>query len=184
MSKERIFHFCEKCSDWRGTEAIESINTTIWVLILWTCSKKEQFVLKVVKGYMKHVIKGKVRRYELVGLAAFNFVCTKSLGGGGLSSLHMDRQGKCYAQMLLDFPVVVPESWLSLPERNISAKLWNELCSIESSEELWFEKRWSITHTHTYTHTSFDFCQKKIDLHVYLHSASRLFCHSKPKFEG
>jgi hypothetical protein len=94
------------------------------------CRKKEHYNFvkgflteEVVKQYMKHVIKGTVRRYELVGIAAFNFVCTKSLGGGGLSSLNMDRQGKCYAQMLLDLPVTVPASWLLLQDRNTSAKL-------------------------------------------------------------
>jgi hypothetical protein len=33
---------------------------------------------------------------------------TKSLGGGGLSSLRIDRQGKAYAQMLLDFNIDMP----------------------------------------------------------------------------
>jgi len=78
------------------------------------CRKKEYFSFisdilteEVVKNYLSHLILGSVKRYEIPGLNAFNFVCTKSLGGGGLSSLNMDRQGKCYAQMLLDLPIVV-----------------------------------------------------------------------------
>eukprot|EP01125_Pyxidicula_operculata_P007726 TRINITY_DN2616_c0_g1_i3.p1 TRINITY_DN2616_c0_g1~~TRINITY_DN2616_c0_g1_i3.p1 ORF type:complete len:630 (+),score=111.76 TRINITY_DN2616_c0_g1_i3:758-2647(+) len=69
---------------------------------------KEQLTAEVVKGYMGHLIKGKVERYELPGIHGFNFICTKSLGGGGMSSPHMDRQGKCYAQMLLDYPITLP----------------------------------------------------------------------------
>jgi hypothetical protein len=32
------------------------------------------------------------------------------LGGGGMASLRNDPQGKTYAQMLLDFPVPVPDA--------------------------------------------------------------------------
>jgi hypothetical protein len=69
---------------------------------------KEQLTADAVKEYMKHLVFGKVIRYELPGSSAFNFVCTRALGGGGLNSMNMDRQGKCYAQMLLDFPIKVP----------------------------------------------------------------------------
>ncbi len=43
---------------------------------------------------MKHLVNGVVQRYELNGLPGFNFILTRSLGGGGLSSLRIDRQGK------------------------------------------------------------------------------------------
>ncbi|KAI9253794.1 hypothetical protein BDA99DRAFT_540413 [Phascolomyces articulosus] len=55
----------------------------------------------VVAEYMKHLCKGSVTRFELPGLFAMNFVLTKSLGGGGLSSLVIDRQGKTFAQLVL-----------------------------------------------------------------------------------
>jgi hypothetical protein len=74
---------------------------------------KQQLTSVVVKEYMKHLCKGSVHRYELPGIHAFNFVLTESLGGGGLSSLNIDRQGKTYAQMLLSLPIKVPSSWLS-----------------------------------------------------------------------
>ena len=35
----------------------------------------------------------------------------RALGGGGVASLRHDPQGKAYAQMLLDMPVVVPAAW-------------------------------------------------------------------------
>jgi len=66
----------------------------------------------VVKSYMGHYIKGSVKRYELPGLNALNFVCTRALGGGGLASLRIDRQGKAYAQILLHYQVTVPVSWV------------------------------------------------------------------------
>lgn len=65
-----------------------------------------------VHEYLDYYVKGKVERYELPGIHSFNFVCTKSLGGGGLQSSRIDRQGKCLAQILLDYPVHVPIEWV------------------------------------------------------------------------
>eukprot|EP01080_Neovahlkampfia_damariscottae_P008379 gene8379-204_t len=73
---------------------------------------KNVLTSEVVYEYMKHVIDGKIIRYELPGINAFNFVCSRSLGGGGLESLRVDRQGKCLAQMLLDIPIDVPFKWI------------------------------------------------------------------------
>jgi hypothetical protein len=42
-----------------------------------------------------------------------NFVLAHSLGGGGVSSLRTDSQGKAFAQQLLDFPVAVPATALA-----------------------------------------------------------------------
>jgi len=67
-----------------------------------------------VHNYLPHLIQGQVRRYSLPGIYAFNFVCTRSLGGGGLESLRMDRQGKCHAQQLLECPITIPRSLLYL----------------------------------------------------------------------
>jgi hypothetical protein len=61
-----------------------------------------------VADYFRHLLKGKVYRFELPGINALNFLLTQSLGGGGVASLRADPQGKCYGQMLLDFPVAVP----------------------------------------------------------------------------
>ncbi|KAI9488492.1 hypothetical protein BDB00DRAFT_847896 [Zychaea mexicana] len=62
---------------------------------------KRTLTSKAVADYMSHLCKGSVTRFELPGLYAMNFVLTKSLGGGGLSSLVIDRQGKTFAQLLL-----------------------------------------------------------------------------------
>lgn len=49
-----------------------------------------------------------IRRYLLPGLPALNIVLEQALGGGGLSSLRHDPQGKGFAQLLLMRPVSVP----------------------------------------------------------------------------
>jgi hypothetical protein len=66
----------------------------------------------VVKDYFAHVTHGLVRRYELPGLLALNFVLERALGGGGVASLRYDPQGKAFAQMLLDLEVEVAASAL------------------------------------------------------------------------
>jgi hypothetical protein len=54
--------------------------------------------------------KGKVERFDLPGIGAMNFVLYEALGGGGVASLSNDPQGKAYGQMLLDYPIPVPDS--------------------------------------------------------------------------
>jgi hypothetical protein len=48
-----------------------------------------------------------------------NFLLKHALGGGGIASLRTDPQGKCFAQMLLDYDIAVPaELAASLPAIN------------------------------------------------------------------
>ena len=49
-------------------------------------------------------------RYYLPGAHAMNILIDEALGGGGTSSLRNDPQGKAYAQILLDHPVLIPEA--------------------------------------------------------------------------
>ena len=65
-----------------------------------------------VERRMSHLVRGRVARYALPGVGAFNYVCTQALGGGGAASLRVDRQGKTYAQQLLCQSVDVPERYL------------------------------------------------------------------------
>ena len=65
-----------------------------------------------VKDYLAHLVNGKVTRYSLPGIDAFNFVCEQALGGGGMASLRNDPLGKGMAQILLSLPVKVPPSML------------------------------------------------------------------------
>jgi len=65
-----------------------------------------------VRDYFAHYVQGPVERFAWPGLHGFNFVLHGALGGGGVSSLRHDPQGKALAQALLDIPVSVPASWL------------------------------------------------------------------------
>ena len=65
---------------------------------------------EAVAGFMQHELDpetGKVTRWEMPGLNAFNFLLENSLGGGGIASLRIDPQGKAFAQQLLEFPIPV-----------------------------------------------------------------------------
>ena len=53
-----------------------------------------------------------IDRFYMPGLPALNFVIHNVLGGGGVASLRSDPQGKCYSQLLLESPVLIPASLL------------------------------------------------------------------------
>ncbi|MFP5357816.1 MAG: acyclic terpene utilization AtuA family protein [Gammaproteobacteria bacterium] len=71
---------------------------------------------EAVRDYFAHVLakgaQGRVERWELPGTQSLNFMLYNALGGGGAASLRTDPQGKAFAQMLLDFPVPVPQALL------------------------------------------------------------------------
>jgi len=71
---------------------------------------RERLTAAVVGDYFRHLCRGRVTRYELPGIGAFNFLLDDALGGGGVLSLRNDPQGKCFAQMLLDLPLAVPRA--------------------------------------------------------------------------
>ncbi len=54
----------------------------------------------------------RVERFDLPGIHGLNFVLHDCLGGGGVSSLRIDPQGKAFAQMLMDHPVPVPADFV------------------------------------------------------------------------
>ncbi|MBT8454136.1 MAG: DUF1446 domain-containing protein [Deltaproteobacteria bacterium] len=74
---------------------------------------RNQLTTRVVADWFAHRARGRVERYELPGIDALNFVLRDALGGGGISSLRFDAQGKAYAQQLLDMPVRIPRAWLA-----------------------------------------------------------------------
>lgn len=63
-----------------------------------------------VADYFAHFIaaNGSVSRWELPGSHSFNFLVRYALDGGGIASLRIDPQAKCFAQMLLDIDIPVP----------------------------------------------------------------------------
>jgi hypothetical protein len=69
-----------------------------------------------VKAWLGHLVAGEVRRFDVPGLHAMNFLCTDALDGGGMASLRNDPLGKGMAQILLALPVRVPAGWLAPAE--------------------------------------------------------------------
>lgn len=69
----------------------------------------EQVTAERVKEHFRQVCRGKVERFEVPNLHAFNFILHDSLGGGGTESLINDAQGKTHAQGLLEMEVEVDE---------------------------------------------------------------------------
>ncbi len=76
---------------------------------------REQLTPQAVRAYFAHLVHGEVERFDVPGLHALNFLMHGALGGGGVASLRSDPLGKSYAQMLLDFPLSVPQSWAHDP---------------------------------------------------------------------
>ena len=65
----------------------------------------EQVTPEKVKEHLNHIIKGKVTRYELPKINAFNFVCEESLKGGVTTSLALDTHGKGLSSALLEMTI-------------------------------------------------------------------------------
>ncbi len=82
---------------------------------------REQLTADKVKHYFAHFAEGPVTRYEWPGLHGFNFLMENALGGGGMASLRYDPQGKMMAQILMDYPIRVPESWIVRYGLNVTA---------------------------------------------------------------
>ncbi|MDY6816396.1 MAG: acyclic terpene utilization AtuA family protein [Pseudomonadota bacterium] len=62
-----------------------------------------------VKACFSGLTRGEVTAYPLPGIHGINFLLAESLDGGGVSSLHLDPQGKTYSQVLLELEIPVPE---------------------------------------------------------------------------
>jgi hypothetical protein len=63
---------------------------------------REKLTAAVVADYLRPLGVGAVRRYELPGIGAFNFVIDSALAGGASRSLRLDTQGKALAVALLE----------------------------------------------------------------------------------
>jgi hypothetical protein len=76
----------------------------------WLPLLREQLTEARVKAWLAHLVEGEVTRYDLPGIHAMNFLCTRALDGGGMASLRNDPLGKGMAQILLSMPVRVPSA--------------------------------------------------------------------------
>ena len=72
----------------------------------------EQLTPEVVARHFSHLVRGKVTRYDVPGVNAFNYVLEQALAGGGAASLRNDPLGKTFGQILLGYSVEIPSAWL------------------------------------------------------------------------
>jgi hypothetical protein len=79
----------------------------------WLPLLRGQLTERQVAAWLAHLVKGSVTRFDVPGIHALNFVCTRALDGGGMASLRNDPLGKGMAQVLLAMPVRVPADWLA-----------------------------------------------------------------------
>ena len=79
----------------------------------WLPLLQEQLTPERVGQWLSHLVEGEVTRFDVAGIHALNFLCTRALDGGGMSSLRNDPLGKGMAQILLTLPVQVPAAWLA-----------------------------------------------------------------------
>jgi hypothetical protein len=71
---------------------------------------KEVLTPARVKAHFKDICKGKVERFELSNLRAFNFLLHQALGGGGTQTLRHDAQGKTLSTAFLRMEIEVPDT--------------------------------------------------------------------------
>jgi hypothetical protein len=69
---------------------------------------REAVTVDRVKAHLADIVRGDVRRYEMPGLQALNFVMTGALGGGVTRSLALDPHGKSLSSSLLDMEIPDP----------------------------------------------------------------------------
>ena len=81
----------------------------------WLPLLRDQLTEARVAAWLAHLVQGTVTRFELPGIHALNFLCTRALDGGGMASLRNDPLGKGMAQILLSMPVTVPRQLLGEP---------------------------------------------------------------------
>ena len=68
-----------------------------------------------VRKHFSGICKGKVERFEMPNICAFNFLLHQSLGGGGTRTLRHDAQGKtlstAFLRMELELPDELARKW-------------------------------------------------------------------------
>jgi hypothetical protein len=75
---------------------------------------REQLTEERVAAWLAHLVKGRVTRYDVPSIHAFNFVCEQALDGGGMASMRNDPLGKGMAQILLSMPLLIDPALLGL----------------------------------------------------------------------
>jgi hypothetical protein len=84
-------------------------NTSTLSVIAYRSDDYSRLVQKLtvdaVRRHLAGIVKGEIRRYELPGLGALQFVCEDALGGGVTTSLALDAHGKSLSSALLEMEI-------------------------------------------------------------------------------
>jgi len=83
---------------------------------------ERQITADAVKRHFGTLTRGRVTRYELPNLCAFNFVLEETLQGGVNDSLNLDTHGKSRSAWLLAMMVEVPADHPGFAKREALAK--------------------------------------------------------------
>ena len=67
---------------------------------------------EIISDYFSHLLNGEINIWDVPGISGLNILLRNSLGGGGMSSLRIDPQGKAYAQQLLEIQIPVKKEIL------------------------------------------------------------------------
>jgi hypothetical protein len=65
----------------------------------------ERVTVEAVQRHLRGIVRGEVRRFELPGLGALQFVCERALSGGVTTSLAQDAHGKTLSFALLEMMI-------------------------------------------------------------------------------
>jgi len=68
---------------------------------------KESLTPERVARHFEEEVSGPVARFEVPGLRGLNFLLKDALGGGGISSMRIDPQGKAFGQRLLEIALPI-----------------------------------------------------------------------------
>ena len=74
----------------------------------------EALTTEKITERFSHFNKGPIERFYLPGTSSINIVLHEALGGGGMSSMRFDPQGKTYSQILLQTPISIPRALMEL----------------------------------------------------------------------
>ena len=67
---------------------------------------------EIIADYFSHLLNGEINIWDVPGISGINILLRNSLGGGGMSSLRIDPQGKAYGQQLLEILIPIKKEIL------------------------------------------------------------------------
>lgn len=107
LVRKQLRHLVQARSGDKGNTiniAVFAPNAEVYAVLL------QEVTAERVKAHFRGMVNGEVKRYEVPGLHAMNFVCKESLGGGGSATLRIDNLGKCYAANLMRLEIDIDDT--------------------------------------------------------------------------